>query len=75
MAEEPDNRALQTLRAMRAKNSTRFHQIDVLLGEIEATLKEVRLTAIGHAAYASRGRVDLRRQTADLRVEKLGAGR
>ena len=41
MAEEPDNLVLQLLRTMRAENSARFD-------EIEAVLKDVRLTVVRH---------------------------
>ncbi len=101
MAEAPDNLVLELLRKMRAENSARFDTIGAHIEEVEAVLKEVRLTvvshdlrfdaleepvetiregavtAIGYAAQASRGRVDPRKQVADLtrRVEKLEAGR
>jgi hypothetical protein len=58
MAEEPDNLVLQLLRTMRAENSVRFD-------EIEAVLKEVRLTVISH---------DLRFDALEERVETIREG-
>jgi hypothetical protein len=94
MAEEPDNLVLQLLRTMRAENSVRFDDIEAVLKEVRLTvsghdlrfdaleervetIREGAVTAIGYAAHASRGQVDLRKQIADLtrRVEKLEAGR
>ncbi len=94
MAEEPDNLVLQLLRTMRAENTTRFDEIEAVLKEVRLTvtghdlrfdaleervetIREGAVTAIGYAAHASRGHVDLRKQIADptRRVEKLEAGR
>ena len=51
----------------------RFEALD----ERVETIREGAVQAIGYAAHASRGHVDLRKQVADLprRVEKLEAGR
>ena len=94
MAEEPDNLVLQLLRTMRAENSARFDEIEAVLKEVRLTvvshdlrfdaldervetIREGTVTAIGYAAHASRGHVELRQQIADLtrRVERLEAGR
>jgi hypothetical protein len=58
MAEEPDNLVLQLMRTMRAENSAHFN-------EIEATLKDVRLTLASH---------DLRFDTLEERVEAIREG-
>jgi hypothetical protein len=56
-----------------ASHDRRF---DALEERVE-TICEGTVTAIGYAAHAGRGHVDLRKQIADLtrRVEKLEAGR
>ena len=58
MAEESDNFVLQLLRTMRAENSARFD-------EIEAELKDLRLTVAAH------GR---RFHALDERVDAIRAG-
>jgi hypothetical protein len=58
MAEEPDNLVLQLLRTMRAENSARFD-------EIEAVLKDVRLTVARHG---------LRFDALEERVEAIHEG-
>jgi hypothetical protein len=94
MADEADNMVLQLLRTMRAENSARFDDIEAVLREVRLTvtshdlrfdaleervetIREGTVTAIGYAAHASRGHVDLRKQIADLtrRVERLEADR
>ena len=51
-------------------------RFDALEERVE-TIREGTVTAIGYAAHASRGHVELRQQIADLtrRVERLEAGR
>ncbi len=51
-------------------------RFDALEERVE-TIREGTVTAIGYAAHASRGHVDLRKQIDDLtrRVERLEAGR
>ncbi len=51
-------------------------RFDALEERVE-TIREGTVTAIGYAAHASRGHVDLRKQIADLtrRVERLEADR
>jgi hypothetical protein len=97
MAEEPDNLVLQMLRDIRDRqdeHSARFDEIEAVLKEVRLTvashdlrfdaleervetIREGTVTAIGYAAHASRGHVDLRKQIAELtrRVEKLEAAR
>ena len=61
MAEEPDNRVLQMLRAIRATQEQHTARFE----DIEAVLKEVRLTVVSH---------DLRFDALEERVETIREG-
>jgi polyhydroxyalkanoate synthesis regulator phasin len=61
MAEEPDNLVLQLLRAIRSKQDDHSARFD----EIEAVLKEVRLTVASH---------ELRFDALEERVEAIREG-